>query len=61
MMSDEYGSYEYLKDKSALKALAHLTEVVRAAYVFLTPLYVPVAVMIHQYSGEPFKSLVEPY
>ena len=60
-MSDEYGSYEYLQGKSTPKALAHLTEVVRAAYVFLTPLYVPVAVMIHQYSGEPFKSLVEPY
>ena len=57
-MSDEYGSYE---GKSTPKALAHLTEVVRAAYVFLTPLYVLVAVMIHQYSGELFKSLVEPY
>ena len=43
------------------QALAHLTAVVRAAYVFLTPLYVPVAVIIHQYSGELFKSLLEPY
>ena len=50
-----------LSFKSAPKALAHLTEVVRAAYVFLTPLYVPVAVMIHQYSGELFKNLDEPY
>ena len=47
--------------KSAPKALAHLTGVVKAAYFFLTPLYVPVAVMIHQYSGELFKSFVEPY
>ena len=47
--------------KPAPKALAHLPEVVRAAHVFLTPLYVPVAVMIHQYSGELFKRLVEPY
>ena len=43
------------------QALAHLTAVVRTAYVFLTPLYVPVAVIIHQYSGELFKSLLEPY
>ena len=44
-----------LSFKSAPKALAHLTEVERAAYVFLTPIYVPVAVMIHKYSGELFK------
>ena len=50
-----------LSFKSAPKALAHLIEVVKAAYFFLTPVYVPVAVMIHQYSGELFKSFVEPY
>ena len=37
-----------VKSPLASKALAHLTEVVRAAYV-------------HQYSGELFKSLFEPY
>ena len=45
--------------KSTPKALAHLTEVVRAAYILLTQLYVPV--VIYQYSGELFKSSVEPY
>ena len=50
-----------LSFKSAPKALAQLTEVVTAAYVFLTPLYVPAAIMIHQYSGERFKNLIEPY
>ena len=34
------------------KALAHLTEVVRAAYILLSQLYVPV--VIYQYSGELF-------
>ena len=45
----------------APKALAHLAEVVRAAYFFRTLLFVSFAAMIHQYSGDLFKSFVEPY